>query len=323
MKSKKKENQYVIGVDAGATKTLSGLANLNGKILDLKETSSSNPRNVGIKKAAENISCGINKLLRFNADRKIKKKIVSIFIGLPGIAEEYKDRKDKITKEISKRLPKVLKNKIIVESDQLVAFRAATDEKRGIVLISGTGCVAHGWDEKKEAKSSGWGYLADEGSAFWTGQRVLQAVLKDLDGRGEKTKLTKGLCQKLKVKTPEGLVKRVYEKNTVETIALFSLICNKLSAQDKVAKNILKKAGYEASLAAKVVIKKLNFQRKKFPLVLAGGMFNSDIFLKAVKLHIRKTAPLADLIVLKKKPIIGAIKLAIECFTKRRSKNKL
>jgi hypothetical protein len=45
---------------------------------------------------------------------------------------------------------------------------------------------------------------------------------------------------------------------------------------------------------------------------LVGGMFKSKIFEKKVKREIQKLAKKAKFILLGKKPVIGAIKLAIE-----------
>ena len=66
------------------------------------------------------------------------------------------------------------------------------------------------------------------------------------------------------------------------------------------------------TLAVKTVIKKLNFQKEKFPLILVGSMFKSKIVLDTVKKEVRKIAPKTEFIRPKKEPAIGAIKLAIE-----------
>jgi N-acetylglucosamine kinase-like BadF-type ATPase len=55
-------------------------------------------------------------------------------------------------------------------------------------------------DKGKRRKSSGWDWLADEGSAFWVGQKAFQVVFKDLDGRGQKTKIKEIAFRKFKIK---------------------------------------------------------------------------------------------------------------------------
>jgi N-acetylglucosamine kinase-like BadF-type ATPase len=68
----------------------------------------------------------------------------------------------------------------------------------------------------------------------------------------------------------------------------------------------------EVSKMAIAVIKKLNFEKEKFPVVLVGGMFKSQIFEKKLKREIKKLTKKTKFILLRKKPVIGAIKLAIE-----------
>lgn len=324
-KKNRRDKKYVIGVDGGGTKTVAALADLNGKILSIAKSGSSNPRNVGIKISAENIAKAINKVLpRTFSHQKVrgkkKAKILAVFIGLPALEEEYRDKKEKIKKEISKRISKGLGNKIKIDSDQLIAFRSGTDEKNGIMIIAGTGCVAHGWRGRKEAKrgrkeakAGGWGWVSDEGSGFWIGQKVCQNILKELDARGPKTLLTKIAFQKLKIRSPEGLLKRIYSKDQIESISAFSIFSDEAAKKgDKIAKKIMTEAGKEISLAANTVIKKLNLQKEKFPVVLVGSMFKSTLFLKTVKASIKKIAPKAIFIRPQKTPVTGALKLAIE-----------
>jgi len=71
------EKKYVIGVDGGGTKTISALANLEGKILASGKSGPSNIRKVGLKIAVENIAKAIKKVLR----KTEKSDILSTFIG--------------------------------------------------------------------------------------------------------------------------------------------------------------------------------------------------------------------------------------------------
>jgi len=306
----KKENQeFVIGVDGGGTKTIAALSNLEGKILKLVKTGSSHPRNLGFKKAVENLAQTIEKILPKN------KRILSTFLGLPATEEEFKFKKEKIKRELLKykKISPIFKRKLTIESDQLVGFRSGTNEKEGVVLIAGSGCVAHGWRCGKEAKACGWGYLSEMGSAFFIGQKALQNLFKDLDGRGPKTLITKFVFQKLKVKTKENLIEKIYFENPAKIIPSFAILVDRASKKgDIIAKRILVEAGEELALSANTVIRKLNFQKIKFPLVLIGSLFNSRIILNTAKKEVKKIAPQSVFIRPKAEPVIGAVKLAIE-----------
>jgi len=304
------EKKYVIGVDGGGTKTISALANLEGKILAFGKSGSSNIRKVGLKIAVENIAKAIEKVLR----KTEKSGILSTFIGLAAIQEEPR-LKEKVKKALFKykEISPIFKGKLEIDSDQIVAFMAGSNERNGVLLIAGTGCVAHGWRKGKEEKSSGWDWLADEGSAFWVGQKAFQVVFKDLDGRGQKTKIKEIAFRRFKIKNEEELMAKVYSKNPIEIIPYFSIFCDLASKRgDKIAKNIMREAGKELSLSAKTVIKKLGFQKVKFPLALVGSIFQSKIVLRTVEREVKKFAPKTEFIQAKNEAVVGAVKLAIE-----------
>ena len=308
----RKENQkYLIGVDGGGTKTIAALADLKGKILRLVKTGPSSFIKVGLEETIFNITKGIEKLLNNNK----KKQILSTFIGLAAI-EEQKEMGKVIIENLRKQsaISRIFKGEVVIGSDQIIGFRSGTDQKDGLVLIAGTGSASHGWHGKKEATAGGGGWLNDEGSAFWVGQRAYQLVLKYLDGRGEKTLMKNLFFKKFKAKKIGDLKKKIYlESNLIRNVSSLSLIVDKATQEkDRAAINLLVEAGQELSLAGKTVIKKLNLQKKKFPIVLIGSMFKSKIVLETVKKEIKKFAPKTEFIGPQKEPVIGAVKLALE-----------
>lgn len=305
-----KDQNYIIGVDGGGTKTVAVLADLNGKILKIGKSNTSNPRNVGIEIAIENIIKAIKDILPKNRNSQI----LSIFIGLSAVEEEFRLKVKKIQKELlkEKKISQLLKGEIKIVSDQLIAFKSGTEEKDGIVLIAGTGCVAHGWREEKEFKVSGWGWLADEGSGFWIGQRIFQAILKTLDKRRPKTLLVDFAFRKLGLKKQDSnlLNQKIYTPDFIKRVSSLSSICDTVAQKkDKIAKKILVEAGNELVSAVKTVIKELGFFEEKFPLVLVGGLFKSKVILDVLKKEIKKIAPKARFIIPQKEPVIGAIKM--------------
>ena len=73
----------------------------------------------------------------------------------------------------------------------------------------------------------------------------------------------------------------------------------------------MREAGKELALSANTIIRKLNFQKVKFPLVLIGGTFKSEIVLDTVKRRIKRIAPKVNFIRPKAEPVVGAVKLAL------------
>lgn len=308
-----KNKKYVIGVDGGGMKTVAALADLKGKVLTTGKSGSASPRNIGFQEAIENVALAIKKVLRK------RKNIVATFLGLPCLEEEFKFKKEKVKKELSrhKEVLPIFRGRVVIGSDQLASFRSGTEEKEGICLIAGSGQVVHGWSKKKEVKVSGWGYLTEKGSAIWVGRKALEAIFQQLDGSGPRTLIRKLVFQKLRIKDIKGLLEKVYpQKNSekqLEILASFSVLVDLAAKRrDRVAREILKEAAKELAKATKLVIKKLNFQKRAFPLVLIGGVFKSKVVLDTFKAEIKKEAPKVKFIRPKKEPVIGAVKVALE-----------
>ncbi|MFH1451465.1 MAG: BadF/BadG/BcrA/BcrD ATPase family protein [bacterium] len=312
MRNKLVKRGYIIGVDGGGTKTVAALADLDGRILATARSGSANPRNVGIEKTGLSVAEAIAGVLK----KAGKEKVFSIWIGLPALAEEFKNKKEEIKKEILKKQKdkRISAAKIVIGDDQIIAFRAGSaSSKDGVLVVAGTGTACRGWKKNKEAKTSGCGWLADEGSAVWVGHKVFQTILKDLDSRGPRTLMTKMILKELEAASTGEFLDKVYNKDNPATILpRFSFYCDQAAIKgDKKAKEIMIGAGKELALSAEAVIKKLNFTKEKFSLVLCGGMFKSKLLLAIVKKEIKKIAPHADFIVLAD-PVIGAVRLAKE-----------
>jgi N-acetylglucosamine kinase len=299
---------YVIGVDGGGTKTVCALADMQGKIVAKAKAGASNPRNIGIDRAVKNIARGIQAIIK----NKWNINIASVFIGLPAIEEEYKNRKSEIVTRFKKQKGIAnINGKIIVGSDQLVAFRAGTDAKNGIIAIAGTGCAVHGWNGDKEAKVNGWGWLADEGSAFWIGQKTFQAILKSFDGRVPDTILEKTALKDLQLKNLDALVDFAYADFAKNVAPLFKVCSDAADLGDKVAREILVAASKEIALSVREVSAKLHFS-ETVPLVLVGGAYKSHWVLNTVKKEVSRYYPGRFKFIIIEEPVAGAVKLALE-----------
>jgi N-acetylglucosamine kinase-like BadF-type ATPase len=307
-----RNQKYVIGVDGGGMKTAAALANLKGKILAQVKTGPSNVQKIGIKLAIKNIIKALNQISK----KYPKDKIAFIYIGLAGGLERDKNKKEEIKKQLLKNseLSWVSSKNILIEDDQLIAFRSGIDDKRGILIIAGAGSIIVGWNKNKKIIVGGRDYLiGDEGSGFWIGEMALRAVCSSIDGIIPKTLLQKYIFKKLKIKTEKDLLRKIYQSKTVETIISLSFIVNKAAEKkDKIARAILIQASQELATRVNLMIKKLNFKNKKFSLVLVGSVFKSKIVLNQIKKEIKKFSPRVNFIRPQKDPVIGAIKLAIE-----------
>ena len=293
--------KYVIGVDGGGTKTTVALADESGEILSVEKGGPSNIRNVGLEVAVENI---------FDVIKKVKKEesISCYCLTLASVVEEQQDKKEEVVRMLKE---KGLEGEIFIESDQLSAFRAGTDEKDGVVVIAGTGAVAKGWNKGREFKTNGWGYFSDEGSAFYAGIEAYRAVQKSFDGRGEKTIMEDLAKEKLNIHNIEDLNSKIY-LNYFEFLPKLSVIVDEAEQKrDVVARNILEKVSEELFSSAKTVIEKLELDKSEFPVILSGGMFRSKSLVDDLSEKISSAFSNAKISVLQEDPVKGAVKIAI------------
>ncbi len=296
------DGRYIVGVDGGGTKTTVALADEKGNIISKKTGGPSNPRNVGVFVSGKTISDLLSDLCK-------GKSISASFIALAAVGEEYVDKKEEIADILRSG---GLKGKIKIDSDQLAAFRCGTSEKDGAVVIAGTGAVARAFKDGKEALSSGWGYLADEGSAFQAGIEGFRAIAKDFDGRGLATKITEEAVSRWKTGSANEIRKKIYSdfKTFIPQICIFIEEADKRG--DVKAREILINAGEEIALSAKTAIEKLFNKEDRFPVVFCGGMFRSQTLSDVVKRKILYFYPKAELIFPDTDPVQGAVKLAGE-----------
>ena len=112
-----------------------------------------------------------------------------------GIAGVDRASDEAVVRSIMRRIG--YKARILVVNDALIALQAGVGDAAGIVIVSGTGSIAYGRNDRGEAsRAGGWGYvLGDEGSGYWIGRLALRAVVRHADGRGRATSLTPRLLR--------------------------------------------------------------------------------------------------------------------------------
>ncbi len=136
--------------------------------------------------------------------------------------------------------------RVFVVHDSVAALHAATHGKPGIVVISGTGCVAAGINKAgRYVRAGGWGYLIDdEGSAYDIGTKALRSAFRTLDGRTPRTKLASALKRRFRVKMLENASPLIYsDEFGIDSIAGLTPLVSKLAPSDEVCREILRNAG--------------------------------------------------------------------------------
>jgi len=297
---------HVLGIDAGGSKTIALLADEEGRIVGEGRAGAANLQTEG--------ELEVEKILHTVIERATDGRPVSpaaVCLGMAGV-----DRKDDalIIRDVMRRLG--FRTNALIVNDALIALVAGAGSSPGVVVISGTGAIAYGVSHHGvAARAGGWGpTLGDEGSGYWIGRRALAAVMRDVDGRGPQTDLTRLVLRHLSLERPEELVAEVYHQPQARrTIAsLGTVVDGAREDGDPVAIDIMANAADELALAAASVIARLDMRGERFPILLAGGMLRESVWLSAeLRRRMAEVAPRASVGPLTHEPAIGAVRLAI------------
>ena len=166
------------------------------------------------------------------------------------------------------------KRELVIVGDDITALKGGLSGRAGAVLIAGTGSICTGIDSKgKSLRSGGWGYLIDDaGSGYAIGRDILSQVVRENDGRGEKSILTKLVYEKLKISSIPELIAYVYSENTGKNdiAALAPLLTDGIANGDKASVDICNKAVLNLCNLAEAVVHNLDTAEPE--LMLSGSI---------------------------------------------------
>ena len=294
--------RYVIGIDAGGTKTTGILADESGK--ELREARAG----------------GAN--LRVHGELRVEKSLYQVIDALDapgpvdalclGIAGVGGDTERGVVRDLLRRLG--IRRALRIVNDAVVALVAGAPQGLGVVLISGTGSIAWGVDASGHtARSGGWGYLlGDEGSAFWLGHAAVRQGIRAADGRGPATSLYDRIREKLGVSGTPDLVDWFYDQELSRTrVAELARLVEEAAVDgDGAAEELLDQAATHLVRAARSTVEQLSFPGE-FPLVLAGGAFRACPSLVR-RIEEKLEIPRARVVRLEAEPATAALRLALE-----------
>jgi N-acetylmuramic acid 6-phosphate etherase len=293
---------YVIGIDAGGTKTVGLLADESGAVLREARAGGANLRMLGelaVEKALYQVIDALD----------APQPVDALCIGIAGVD---RDAEKVLMRDLLRRLG--IRRATRIVNDATIALVAGAPDGVGVVLVAGTGSIAYGVDSTgKTARSGGWGYLlGDEGSAFWLGHAAVRQGIRAADGRGPATTLYQRICEHLSLHAPADLVGWFYDQELSRTrvAQLARLVEEAANEGDEAADDLLQQAAQHLARAARAVDRQLSFPGP-YPLVLAGGAFRACPSL-AVRLEPELDLARARVTRLEGEPAIGAVTLALE-----------
>jgi N-acetylglucosamine kinase-like BadF-type ATPase len=297
---------YVLGIDAGGTKTVCYLADEHGRVIGEGRGGGANLHSHG-ELEVEKVVYGV--IEQAIGERAILPTAVCL-----AIAGVDRDDDNRVVRGMLRRLG--FRVRALPVNDALAALIAGVGDDPGVVLIAGTGSIAYGVNDAGfAARSGGWGFvLGDEGSGYWIGRRALAAVMREADGRGTRTRLTPLVLDHFKVPRADGLVREIYDQGARrQAVAALGPQVEQARAEgDVVAAEILRAAADELTRAAGSVIERLQMRGQAFRTVLSGGVFRVIPWLADdVTRRLAEVAPRTVVAPLQVEPAAGAVHLAL------------
>jgi N-acetylglucosamine kinase-like BadF-type ATPase len=297
---------FVLGIDAGGSKTLAYLAADDGSVVAQGRGGPANLQASG--------ELDVEKVLHDVVEQVIGDRPVTIGAVCLGMAGMDRPGDEAVARAMMRRLG--FRRRTLVVNDALIALTAGAGDGPGLVLVSGTGSIAYGRNAQGlAARAGGWGFaIGDEGSGYWIGRRALAAVMRAADGREPATQLTGLVLAHFGLEREDGLVAEIYERGLRRDViaALGGVVARAHAEGDAVAGEILALAAGELALAAGSVASRLGLRGEAFPTVLAGGLFKAVPWLEvAVRDRMAEVAPRSVVAPLTVEPAMGAVRLAL------------
>jgi N-acetylglucosamine kinase-like BadF-type ATPase len=319
---------YVLGVDAGGSKTSAWVASYqpgpgslaeSTHVLAVGEAGTGNCRSAGFERAMQNIQRAVKLALTqagLPPDNRSRSAVDSICLGMAGAGR--REEQQQVERWIARHLHI---NRIRVVGDAPLALAAACGElspecvlqMEGVALISGTGSMAWGCNlAGQEHRCGGWGYLlGDEGSGYWLARHGLQAACRAADGRASPTLLLPAFLQNLELPQASDLIGKVYTAAfDRQQIARLAPLVIQLAQTDATAGSIVRQAARELAEMVSVIVAKLSLSSSHYTLALGGSVLaNSPLLSQWIVDSLNQSGPRPAAKTVDK-PVLGAVYLA-------------
>ncbi len=276
----------VIGVDAGGSRTRVIIADASGETVATSEREGSAVKPGDIERSASIIAAAVRDALSaldptLGAPR-------ALCAGVAGVGREKERR------ALSEALlNESLADDVLVVTDAEIALADAFGDEAGIVLIAGTGSIAHGRGPTGILERvGGWGpHIGDEGGGYWIARRALSVVTAATDGREPETSLVGAMLTAAELDEVESLIPWAASATVSQIAALAPVVVASAEAGDLRANALLGLAAEELVLHVRTLARSLfEDERAAMQVALGGGLLEPGSALRRRVEHRLKSA---------------------------------
>lgn len=298
---------YVAGVDGGTTKTIALVADEQGHILGASRGPGSNYTGADVEQPMGVVADTVRQALRQAG--LCSQEIALAALGLAGAdwPEDYTRRQVALERQ-------AIAQQVLVKNDALVGLRAGTQRPYGVVIAAGTG--ANTGIVTPDGREYLYGYYASYGGAGDIAEEALHAVLREEDGRGHPTALTRIVLERLGYPSAEALLRGMVARKLARGAlhSLCPLVFEAAAAGDEVAAEIIVKQGLALAEYATAAIRRFSMQALEFDVVLAGSVFKGcgPLLVDTITQAIHRVAARAHIVRALFEPAVGGVLLAYD-----------
>lgn len=301
---------YYLGVDGGGSKTIAVIADEIGRIKG-RGTSGCGNHQLGAELAERSIRHAVGEALAeaglrpqdisfasfglAGADREADFVVLRPMVGALGFANYH------------------------IVCDTVIAMRAGTRQRAGVVLICGSGTNSYGMNaDGEEIQIGGFGYeFGDFGGGYALAVEVFRTVIRAWEGRENSTVLTALTLEALGFSSVEKMFHHFLDEERRIPHSLAKLLFQ-AAPEDQAARRILEQQGIELGTAACAVIRRLGMQDDSFDVVLAGSVLTrgeGNYVVSHIRRLVNQTAPKGRIRILDLEPAAGAVLLGMDLIT--------
>ena len=292
-----------LGIDGGATKTTCVVGD-ETSVLATATTGSCSVIRVGEEKAREALHEAVRKACSLAS--VTPEQLAGACVGATGTA------RPQIAEKVTRLMSEVVRCRVQVVGDMVVALQAAFGQGPGVITIAGSGSIAFGRSEKGETlRAGGWGFqISDEGSGYWVGRTAIGRALRARD-EGEQPMVLAEVMKIWQVNSPEELIQVANASPPPDFAAVFAIVVSAADAGDVLARTVLSAAGSELAGVAQLVAGRLVPKTGSVPMAMAGSVFRQSALVRQVFYNgVRSEFPQAVMNPTVIEPVRGALELA-------------
>ncbi|WMJ24388.1 BadF/BadG/BcrA/BcrD ATPase family protein [Paludicola sp. MB14-C6] len=259
--------KYLIGIDAGGTKTTATAYSMDGEALFETVTGFGNVT-VDFEKGMANIQQAVDAIVE-----KFGDSYEFICLGCSGI--ETGNKKD----QAREYLTSIYGEKIYVTNDALLALYAALEGSDGALVIAGTGSIGYLKQGDEVKRFGGWGHLInDDGSGYSIVIKAIRYIAYSFDTNQSDTELRKQIFEQLNITELRELIDFTYHSTKGEIAALMPAVVKAANKGDFQAQSILCWAGER--LAYLAIGLAHQYHVRKLKIAVSGSVIRKIDFVK-------------------------------------------